>query len=209
MDAKTDIPVNTLSRRGLTKYLTNPFLAAAAGNTNEGTKRRTLKSKDGSQLMLTSQSGEQIAPAGFWHTQEVDKTQFVKLYVNGVKAFAQLSASGAMVFEIVYRQMQLTPGKDIINMVFADMDQELTPMGKTTYMRGVKELLLKGFLAETRSSGRYFINPDYAFNGDRLAIVKEFRLKRDAIDDQAWREQLESRGQQRLDNIDPETGEIT
>ena len=37
--------------------------------------------------MITSQSGEVVAPAGFWQTQEVDKTQFVKLYVNGVKAF--------------------------------------------------------------------------------------------------------------------------
>lgn len=54
-----------LSRRGLVKYKTNPFMPDAAANTNEGTKRRTLRSKDGSQLMVTSQSGEQIAPAGF------------------------------------------------------------------------------------------------------------------------------------------------
>ena len=45
--------------------------------------------------MITSQSGEVVAPAGFWQTQEVDKTQFVKLYVNGVKAFRELTAAGA------------------------------------------------------------------------------------------------------------------
>jgi hypothetical protein len=200
----------TLSRRGLVKYETNPFLPDAAANTNEGTKRKTLRSKDGSQLMITSQSGETLAPAGFWHTQEVDKTQFVKLYVNGVKAFAGLSGAGAQVFGLVYAELQKAPGKDIIHLNFPDVKQDITPISKATFMRGVKEILLKKFLAETLVSGRYFVNPDYIFNGDRLAIVKEFRLKRDAVSDQAWREQLDQNGQQRLEAIDPdpETGGI-
>lgn len=189
-----------LSRRGLIKYETNPFLPTAAANTNDGTKRRTLRSKDGSQLMVTSQSGEVIAPAGFWHTQEVDKTQFVKLYVNGVKAFAGLSGAGAQVFGLVYAELQKTPGKDLIYLNFHDINQDVTPISKATFMRGVKEILEKKFLAETLVSGRYFVNPDYIFNGDRLAIVKEYRIKRDASDDQAWREQLEQRGQQRINN---------
>lgn len=199
---------STLSRRGLVKHLVNPFLPDAAANTNEGTKRRTLTSKDGSQLMVTSQSGEHLAPAGFWHTQEVDKTQFIKLYVNGVKAFAGLSSAGAQVFGLVYVALQKTPGKDFIYLSFQDLDQEITPIAKATFMRGMKEILLKGFLAETVVSGRYFINPDYVFNGDRLAMVKEFRLKRDSLSDQAWREKLEAAGQQRLENIDINEGVI-
>lgn len=150
--------------------------------------------------MVTSQSGEVIAPAGFWHTQEVDKTQFVKLYVNGVKAFAGLSGAGAQVFGLVYAELQKTPGKDLIYLNFHDINQDVTPISKATFMRGVKEILEKKFLAETLVSGRYFVNPDYIFNGDRLAIVKEYRIKRDASDDQAWREQLEQRGQQRINN---------
>lgn len=190
---------SNLSRRGLIKYETNPFLPDAAANTNEGSKRRTLKSKDGTQMMVTSQDGSFSAPAGFWHTQEVDKTQFVKLYINGVKAFAELSGAGAQVFGFVYAELQKAPGKDMIYLNFHDIDQEITSISKATFMRGVKEILLKKFLAETLVSGRYFVNPDYIFNGDRLAIVKEFRIKRDAQSDQAWREQLEARGQQRIE----------
>lgn len=188
-----------LSRRGLVKYETNPFLPDTSANTNEGARRKTLRSTDGSQLMITSQSGEALAPAGFWHMQEVDKTQFVKLYVNGVKAFAGLSGAGAQVFGLVYAELQKSPGKDIIYLNYPDVKQDITPISKATFMRGVKEILLKKFLAETLVSGRYFVNPDYIFNGDRLAIVKEYRLKRDVASDQKWREQLEARGQMRID----------
>lgn len=72
-----------LSRRGLKKHKTNPFLPNAAENTNEGFKRKNLKSADGKQLMVMNASGENVGSAGFWHTQEVDKTHFVNLYVNG------------------------------------------------------------------------------------------------------------------------------
>lgn len=191
-----------LSRKGLPTFKANPFLLNASANTDQGTKRRTLKSKDGSQMMVTSQDGTVSAPAGFWHTQEVDKTQFVKLYVNGVRAFAQLSSAGTKVFELVYLEIQKTVGRDSILLNFADIDQSITTTSRTIFQRGMRELCVKQFLAESVVSGRYFINPDFIFNGDRLAIVKEYRLRRDASSDQAWRDQLESRGQKRIDGVE-------
>lgn len=190
-----------LSRRGLTRYELNPFLLSASVNTNEGTRRRTLKSKDGSQMMVTSQDGSVSAPAGFWHTQEVDKTQFLKLYVNGVKAFSQMTSAGARVFELIYLEIQKSTGKDFIYISFSEIDQSVSPMPKTTFLRGMKEVCVKGFLAESKTQNKYFINPDFIFNGDRLAIVKEYRIKRDVSSDQAWRDQLESKGQKRIDGV--------
>lgn len=188
-----------LSRKGLPVYKHNPFMVATAEGTNQGTRRRTLRSKDGSQLMVTTEAGEQCGPAGFWTTQEVDKTKFVKLYVNGVKAFAVLSSAGTKVFELMYLSLQKEVGKDVINLVFLEIDQSVTRISRTIFQRGLRELCLKGFLAETVMSGRYFVNPDYVFNGDRLALVKEYRVKRDIASDQAWREKAESAGQLRLD----------
>jgi hypothetical protein len=189
----------SLSRRGLIRYDANPFLPAASDGTSEGTKRRTLKSKDGSQLMVTSGDGSVSAPAGFWHTQEVDKTQFLKLYVNGVKAFSGLTTAGARVFELVYLAIQKTIGRDVIYISFSEIDQSVTPMPKTTFLRGMKEICVRKFLAESKTQNKYFVNPDFIFNGDRLAIVKEYRIKRDERSDQAWRENLEAHGQQRLE----------
>ena len=44
-------------------------------------------------------------------------------------------------------------------------------------MKGMKELCQKGFIAEAMSQGKYFLNPDYMFNGDRLAFIKQVRIK--------------------------------
>jgi len=195
------------TRRGIETYKKNPYISEASQNTNEGVKRRTLTSADGTQLMITSQDGKIAAPAGFWQTQEVDKTQFVKLYVNGVKAFRGLKAAGAIIFEILYLEVQKTIGRDRVYISFTNLPEGFQ-LSQATFTRGMRELIDKKFVAPTEAVGWYWVNPDYMWNGDRLAYVKEYRLKRDIASDEAWRMKLEAHGQQRLDHIDPETGEI-
>lgn len=162
------------SRRGSLKHETNPFITNAVANTKQGVKR--IANKDGSRMMVVSETtGEVVAPAGFWQAQEVDKTQFVKLYINGVKAFKDLSGAGTKVFEVLYLAVQNGIGKDVIYLSFSEIDQSITPMGEATFYRGMKELVDKGFIAESMTQNKYFLNPDYMWNGDRLAFVKEFR----------------------------------
>lgn len=164
-----------MSKRGK-RFETNPFVEGAMVNTRSGVRRITDKS--GTKMMVVSEdTGEVIAPAGFWQAEEVDKTRFVKLYVNGVKAFKGLSSAGTKVFEILYLRVQEQVGKDEIWLTFPAIDQNETSLGETTFYRGMKELLEKGFIAESVVPGRYFLNPDYMWNGDRLAFVKEYRRK--------------------------------
>lgn len=165
------------TRRGLTKYRTNPFVDDASVATKSRIKR--VAEANGERLMVISEdTGEMLAPAGFWQGVEVDKTQFVKLYINGVKAFKELTNAGTRAFEFLYREIQRNIGKDMVNLVFADIDQAATSISERTFYRGIRELLEKGFIAETVMVGRYFVNPDYMWNGDRLAFVKAYRLKK-------------------------------
>lgn len=164
------------SRRGVQRHISNPFWAKAAINTKIGTKRIT--NRTGEKMMIVSQeTGEIIAPAGFHEVVEVDKTQFVKLYINGVKAFKGLKASGTAVFEIIYLKVQEHFGQDELYLHFTSIDQNITPMSETTFYRGMKELLEKEFIAESTRPGIYFLNVDYLFSGNKLAFIKEFRLK--------------------------------
>ena len=164
------------SRRGLAKHKTNPFIEDAADATQ--TRVRKVSNTGDEQMMVVSRgTGEIIAGAGFWHTQQVDKTQFVKLYINGVKAFRDLTSAGTRVFELMYREIQANIGKDKIHMSFQAIDQTQDTISEATYYRGMKELVEKKFLAETTVQGFYFVNPDYMWNGDRLAFVREYRLK--------------------------------
>lgn len=165
-----------LSRRGAQKHTENPFIGSAVANTKTGVRRITDKS--GTRMMVVSENtGEIIAPAGFWQAEEVDKSQFVKLYVNGVRAFKDLSGAGTKVFELLYLEVQKAIGRDRIYLSFHAVDQAVSPMSESTFMRGMKELVTKGFIAESMAPGLYFLNPDYLWNGDRLAFVKEYRLK--------------------------------
>ena len=126
-------------------------------------------------MVVNENTGEVIAPAGFWQHQEVDKTQFVKLYVNGVKAFKDLTGAGTKVFEVLYLKVQESIGKDFLYLSFIEVDQQATQMSKATFMKGMKELIIKGFIAESMVQNKYYLNPDYMWNGDRLAFVKEYR----------------------------------
>lgn len=126
-------------------------------------------------MVVSETTGEVISPAGFWQYEEVDKTQFVKLYVNGVKAFKDLTNAGTKVFEILYLEIQKNIGKDKIYMSYTQIDNAITPMSEATFNRGMRELIEKSFIAATPSVSWYWLNPDFIWNGDRLSFVKAYR----------------------------------
>lgn len=194
MENTTQLPDDQpRSKRGAIRYQTNPFVTQASNGSKIGTKR--LSNKTGDRMMIVSEQGEILAPAGFHEVVEVDKTQFVKLYINGVKAFKELTGAGTKVFEILYMAVQQQPGQDKITMHYAGIDQLITPISRATFSRGMAELLKKGFIAESMVPSQYFLNIDYLFNGNRLAFIKEVRLA-GAKPDKAT--QLEAAGQLRL-----------
>ena len=164
-----------LSKRGVIRHAVNPFLKTAAENCKTGVRKIANKTGD-KFLIISEQTGELIAPAGFHEIVEVDKTQFVKLYINGVKAFQGLRAAGVKVFELIYMAVQKLPGSDAIYLHFMEIDQNIMPISRATFNRGMSELIEKSFLAESETPGKYFLNIDYLFNGNRLAFIKEFRI---------------------------------
>jgi hypothetical protein len=190
----TDLPEAQHTRRGVAVYDANPFMVEMT------TKTRRVTNKRG-DMMLVSNEGELVSQvAGFWEAEEVDSTKFVKLFVKGVKALKELTAAGTKVFEVLYLRVQDNIGKDQVYMAFAAVDQALTPMSETTYARGMRELVAKGFIAATPMQGIFWLNPSFVWNGDRLAFVKEYRRTptRKSGNDEAERAALEAKGQQRL-----------
>ena len=177
------------TRRGVTLYDKNPFMVEMA------TKTRRVTNKRGDMMLVNSNTGEiQSNIAGFWEAEEVDATKFVKLFVKGVKALKELTGAGTKVFEVLYLRVQKTIGSDRVLMAWSEVDQALTPMSESTYMRGMRELIEKDFIAATPTQGMYWLNPSFVWNGDRLAFVKEYRRK----SQKSTHEILEERGQTRL-----------
>ena len=153
-------------------YLHSPFLMVM------DTKARRVTNKTGDMMLINKGSGEVVNDvAGFWSSHEVDSTQFVKLFVGGVKALTDLSNAGTKVFELLYLRVQEQPNQDLVNMAFWTIDQKVMEMSERTHRRGMGELLQKGFIAATPTPGVYWLNPNYLWNGDRLAFVQTYVRK--------------------------------
>ena len=176
------------SRRGNPKYKKNPFIKEALEHTTVGQKR--ISSSNGERLMIVGEeTGEIKAPAGFHHIVEIDKTQFIKIFKNGVKAFAGLSNAGARVFSILYDEMQKNINKDYVFLNFSVIDQDKEKISSATFYRGMNELIDSKFIAESEATNLYFVNPAFIWNGNRLAFIKEYRVK-GTTDDMFDKEQI-------------------
>jgi len=176
------------TRRGVALFENNPFLPSLGVKT----RTRRVTNKRGDMMLVNSGTGEIQSPiAGFWEAEEVDPTQFVKLFVNGVKALAELSNAGTRVFELLYVEMQKNIGKDSVYLSYTVL-KRTTTMSKSIYFRGLAELIEKKFIAAQPAVGWYWVNPDFVWNGDRLAFVKEYRRKGVEVDPRQASLDLES-----------------
>ena len=164
------------SRRGFKIYSENPSIYEAKYGSKTGTRR--ISNRTNKELAyITSTNGEILAEAQFYDCMTVDKTQFIKLYIQGVKALQGLSSAGTKVFELLYREMQKKVSSDMVCLHFNNIDQKELQISERTLHRGITELLEKEFIFETNLPSMYFVNVNYLFNGDRLSFVKEYRLK--------------------------------
>ncbi len=92
---------------------------------------------------MNENTGEHVGNGGFFQAMEVDKTQFVKLYVDGVSAIEGLSSSGKKVFKILYLAIRDNKDTDTILMSYDIVDQDIVKISRTTYFKGMKELLIR------------------------------------------------------------------
>ena len=165
------------SRRGVPRYLNNPSVSVAYDITRIRTRKITNETKD--SAFIVSEHGEVLSTAHFYDVISVDKTQFIKLYIQGVKALQGLTSAGTKVFELLYYEMQKKPCVDKVYLHFATVQKNGNTMSLATFKRGMNELIAKEFLYESVEPFFYFININYVFNGDRLAFVKEYRVIED------------------------------
>ena len=159
------------TKHGVPLYRSNPSIPST------GEIARTKRVQIGDEhkgFVVDNGTGEILGRGGAisYEFEEVDKERFVKLYLAGLKQAAGLSKAGLAVFEIVYNQLRERPGQDAV--LLSARDHQLP---KTTYFRGLRELLDKEFLFRSTIDGQFFVNIRFMFNGDRLAFVKGYKLK--------------------------------
>lgn len=160
------------TKHGVPLYRSNP---SVPGSDEISRTKRVQIGDEHKGFVVDNGTGEILGRGGAisYEFEEVDKERFVKLYLAGLKQAAGLSKAGLAVFEIVYNQLRERPGTDSVLLSTRDHD-----LPKTTYFRGVRELLDKEFIFRSTVDGQFFVNIRFMFNGDRLAFVKGYRLKK-------------------------------
>lgn len=159
-------------KRGIPIYQSNPSIPS------ESEIKRNKRAIIGSEkkgFLVDSGSGEILGHGGAiaYEWEEVDKERFVKLYLAGLKQAAGLTKSGLMMFEVIYHQLRENSGKDTVL-----LDSASSGLEERTYNRGLRELLEKEFIFRSTNPGLFFVNIQFMFNGDRLAFVKGYKLKK-------------------------------
>lgn len=158
------------------------------------TKRRYVRSGRTDELLSTS-TGEITAIATIHQIEERDDAEFVKVFAAGVAASYELTKTAQRVFQVVLDQYQRTPMSrgfvDYVNLFWFDdgIDGRDVGMSQRTFMRGMKELLEKKFIASKDGTG-FWTNPALFFKGDRVMFIKEYR-RRQTEDKKAKREVFE------------------
>lgn len=173
MTEKRKNPLVVAKKRGFPIYSDNPSIPSSTAIKKE---YRAQFGNEHRGIVLDTNKGEILGHGGamFYEWKEVDKNKFVKMYMEGIRQSVGLSKSGVAVFELVYYQIQEKPDNDKVN-----LSVHTSGLEERTYQRGLRELLEKEFLYRSPYDGTFFVNIRYMFNGDRLAFVKGFQLKKE------------------------------
>jgi len=183
------------------RHKTNPFLDDMIVPVKGKQVRLSRLGRD--ESILVNQSTGEVQGTHVTTFKRVDGEQFVKLFTANIGLTFDLSSAGIKAFSVLLWVVQNKAlSKDEIDMDSFTLEDFLESQTLTneqplrlslaTFKRGINELEKAQIVAKTMRQGRYFINPNFVFNGDRIAFTTMIERKK------SHQEQLEEKGQQRL-----------
>lgn len=165
------------SKQGIPIYDHNPSLF----DSENIAKKKAVKFGNDQKGLVIDGDGEIIGrgAAVFYEYEEVDSERFIKLFRKGVKQTTGMSKAGLLIFDLVCESVQNNPNSDEVKLSFWAASEKIPGLSDRTYRRGLRELLDLEFLYRSPTEGVFFVNIRYLFNGDRLAFVQGYRIKKD------------------------------
>ena len=163
----------------LQRYKTNPFLADMIVPV-KGRQVRLSRMGSEDNILVNQNSGE-VHGTHVTTYKRVDGAQFVKLFTANIAMTFDLSSAGIKAFSVllwVVQNRALSKDEiDLDSFVLADFieahqaSKQPLRLSLATLKRGINELEKAQIVAKTQRQGRYFINPHFVFNGDRIAFT--------------------------------------
>lgn len=188
----------------LARHKTNPFIEDMVVPMKGRQVQLSRLGRD--QNILVNQATGEVQGTHVTTYKRVDGEQFIKLFTANIGLTFDLSAAGIKTFSVLLWVVQHKAiSKDEVDLDTLMLEefveahsnsQKPLKLSLTTFKRGLNELEKAQIIAKTMRKGRYFINPNFVFNGDRIAFTTVIERKK-----RTEQEQLEAQGQQHLGEV--------
>lgn len=174
-------------RTSVEKYKENPFRAETVASVE--LKHKTLTFGTGKGIH-EDETGESLGEAAYKQTRVVDGSKFVMMYQAYQQLYWQLSTAAQKVMRAVFFQIseeainkdQIYLNWEVAKEIF---DDENIKIGRSTYFKGMAELVEKRVLAQATRENIYFFNPALVFNGNRALFAQEIINADPSVEEEA------------------------
>ena len=185
-----------LSKKGAilsdTRYKENPFLGDMIIPIKDRQVRLSNLGREAN--ILVNQSTGEVRGTHVTTYKRVDGEKFVKLFTANMALTFDLSTQGIKAFTVLMWAIQNQAiAKDEIYMdtharedfiKFHRGKSKALRLSQATFARGLAELTKAQIIAKTIRQGVYWINPNFVFNGDRIAFTTLIERKPKNDDEQ-------------------------
>lgn len=141
-------------------------------------------------IIVDKKTGDVIGSQLLAVKQKVDPEQFTKIFHKGLAAMWGLTSCGIKVFS--YIASEVRPNKDFVYIELNEAKKFCKYKTDKSIWNGLGELLDASFIARTDVYYKYFINPTFFFNGNRLTLVNHYEVDPNLKPDQEQEERIES-----------------
>ena len=169
-------------KMSLKRYETNPFLQSMVVPVKD--KRVQISRLGRDDNVLVNQNTGEILGTHITTFKRVDSEQFVKIFTANIGLTFDLSSAGIKAFNVLLWSVQnqaLAKDQVLLDSMMLDdflKDFQSLKLSYATLKRGINELERAQIIAKTMRKGFYFINPNFVFNGDRIAFTTLIERKR-------------------------------
>lgn len=157
------------------RHKENPFLSELLVPVRDK-QVRISKLGVNDNILINQQTGE-VSATHLITYKRVDADQFLKLFTRNIALTFDLTSAGIKAFSVLAWSLQTRSLQK--DKVFLDKftheeflaTHEDLKLSLPTFWRGLSELEKAQIIAKSMRPGEYFINPNFVFNGDRIAFT--------------------------------------
>lgn len=183
---------NSVKKKEIVRHDHNPFVRDMVVPSRGKNIRISRLGKE-ENILVNQATGEHLG-THITTVRRVDSDQFVKLFTQNIAMTFALKSAGIKAFSVLIWVLQskavekdLIPLDKIVLDEFIQAHQGRKPpikLSQPTFWRGLADLEEAKIIAKHLRQGWYYINPNFVFNGDRIAFTTLLERKTAAEESQ-------------------------